>query len=94
MHPMRNFVESCLGGDPILPEMSIAERQAIEPGDVFLACTDGLWGALRDAEMADRLEASGVGLRESLLALGELSIARGGAGSDNSSAAALRWLGD
>jgi serine/threonine protein phosphatase PrpC len=94
MHPMRNFVESCLGGDPILPEMSITERQEIEPGDVLLACTDGLWGALRDTEMADRLEAPGAGLREALLALGELSIARGGAGSDNTSAAALRWLGD
>jgi serine/threonine protein phosphatase PrpC len=94
MHPMRNFVESCLGGDPILPEMSITERQEIESGDVFLACTDGLWGALRDTEMADRLEAPGAGLREALLALGELSIARGGAGSDNTSAAALRWLGD
>jgi serine/threonine protein phosphatase PrpC len=94
MHPMRNFVESCLGGDPILPEMSITERQEIEPGDVFLACTDGFWGALRDAEIADRLEAPGAGLRETLLALGELSIARGGAGSDNTSAAALRWLGD
>ena len=94
MHPMRNFVESCLGGDPILPEMSITERQEIESGDVFLACTDGLWGALRDTEMAARLEAPGAGLREALLALGELSIARGGAGSDNTSAAALRWLGD
>jgi PPM family protein phosphatase len=94
MHPMRNFVESCLGGDPILPEMSITARQEIESGDVFLACTDGLWGALKDTEMADRLEAPGAGLREALLALGELSIARGGAGSDNTSAAALRWLGD
>ena len=34
-HPMRNFVECCLGGDPILPEMSLdaapaapAERRA------------------------------------------------------------------
>jgi hypothetical protein len=49
---------------------------------------------LRDAEMTDRLEAPGAGLREALLALGELSVARGGAGSDNTSAAALRWLGD
>jgi hypothetical protein len=44
--------------------------------------------------MADRFEAPGAGLRESLLALGELSVARGGAGSDNTSAAVLRWLGD
>ena len=93
-HPMRNFVESCLGGDPILPEMSISERQVVEPGDLFLACSDGFWGALRDGEMSDLLGTAETGLRESLLALGELSIARGGVGSDNTSAAALRWLGD
>jgi serine/threonine protein phosphatase PrpC len=94
MHPMRNYVESCLGGDAILPDMSITQRQAIDPGDVFLVCTDGLWGGLRDGEMAQRLDAPGATLRDSLAALAALSIARGGAGSDNTTAAALRWLGD
>ncbi|HEY5102596.1 MAG TPA: PP2C family serine/threonine-protein phosphatase [Steroidobacteraceae bacterium] len=94
MHPMRNFVESCIGGDAILPDMSITPRQLIEPGDVFLVCTDGLWGALRDTEMTQRFEAPGATLRDSLLALAELAVARGGAGSDNTSAVALRWLGD
>jgi len=94
MHPMRNFVESCLGGDPILPDMSITPRQLVEPGDVFLVCTDGLWGALRDTEMTQRFEVPGATLRDSLLALWELAVARAGAGSDNTSAAALRWLGD
>lgn len=94
MHPMRNFVESCIGGDAILPDMSITPRQLIEPGDVFLVCTDGLWGSLRDAEMTQRFELPGTTLRDALMALGELAIARGGAGSDNTSAAALRWLGD
>jgi PPM family protein phosphatase len=94
MHPMRNFVESCIGGDAILPDMSIAPRRLIEPGDVFLVCTDGLWGAVRDTEMTQRFEAPGATLRDALLALGELAVLRGGAGSDNTSAAALRWLGD
>jgi serine/threonine protein phosphatase PrpC len=94
MHPMRNFVESCIGGDPILPDMSITPRQLLEPGDVLLVCTDGLWGALRDTEMTQRFEVPGATLRDSLLALGELAVARAGAGSDNTSAAALRWLGD
>jgi serine/threonine protein phosphatase PrpC len=94
MHPMRNFVESCLGGDPILPEMSIADRQPLEPGDVLLTCTDGFWGAVRDEEIEERFATAGVGLREAMLNLAELSIARGGTGSDNTSAAALRWLGD
>jgi PPM family protein phosphatase len=94
MHPMRNFVESCIGGDAILPDMSITQRLAVEPGDVFLVCTDGLWGALRDSEISQRLETPGATLRDSLLALGELAVTRAGAASDNTSAAALRWLGD
>jgi PPM family protein phosphatase len=94
MHPMRNFVESCIGGDAILPDMSITQRLAVEPGDVFLVCTDGLWGALRDSEISQRFETPGATLRDSLLALGELAVARAGVASDNTSAAALRWLGD
>jgi PPM family protein phosphatase len=92
-HPMRNFVECCLGGDPILPDMSLSRRRPLESGDVVLACTDGLWGALKDAEIAAELGAGGE-LREKLLALGERAVKRAGAGSDNTSAAALRWLGE
>src|SRR3981189_1239580 len=50
--PMRTFVECCLGGDPILPDMSLTRRRPLEPNDVLLACTDGLWGPLTDPEIA------------------------------------------
>ncbi len=93
-HPMRNFVECCLGGDPILPDMTLTGRRALEADDVLLVCTDGMWSTLKDEEIASRLGSSGTPIRETLLALGELAVARGGAGSDNTSAAALRWLGD
>jgi len=92
-HPMRNYVECCLGGDPILPEMSLGRRRAIEPNDVFLVCTDGLWGSLKDEEIVAELGSPGA-LRERLLRLGEKAVKRAGAASDNTSAAALRWLGD
>jgi PPM family protein phosphatase len=92
-HPMRNFVECCLGGDPILPDMSLSRRRPLESGDVVLACTDGLWGALQDVEIAAQLGAGGE-LREKLLALGERAVKRAGTASDNTSAAALRWLGE
>jgi PPM family protein phosphatase len=91
-HPMRNFVECCLGGDPILPDMSLSRRRALEPNDVLLVCTDGLWGAVTDAEIVAEL-GSGGALREKLLTLGERAVKRSGSGSDNTSAAALRWLG-
>ncbi len=35
-HPMRNFVECCLGGDPSIPEMTISGRRVLKPGDVLL----------------------------------------------------------
>ena len=92
-HPMRNFVECCLGGDPILPDMSITRRRPLEAGDVLLVCTDGLWGTLKDEEIAPELEGAGA-LREKLQKLGERAVKRAGGGSDNTSVAALRWLGE
>jgi len=92
-HPMRNFVECCLGGDPILPDMSLTRRRPLEPDDVLLACTDGLWGPLTDTEIATEVCAPGE-LREKLQQLGARAVQRAGNASDNTSAAALRWLGD
>jgi serine/threonine protein phosphatase PrpC len=92
-HPMRNFVECCLGGDPVLPDMSLTRRRPLQRNDVLLVCTDGLWGGLKDSEIAAELGAPGP-LREKLLALGERAVQRAGSGSDNTSAAALRWLGE
>jgi PPM family protein phosphatase len=91
-HPMRNFVECCLGGDPILPDMSLSRRRPLRPNDVLLVCTDGLWGGLKDPEIVEEFATPGA-LREKLLTLGERAVKRAGAGSDNTSAAALRWLG-
>src|SRR5580693_203038 len=90
-HPMRNFVECCLGGDPILPDMSLTRRRPLEPNDVLLVCSDGLWGPLTDAEIAAELGTPGE-LREKLLQLGTRAVQRAGGASDNTSAAALRWL--
>jgi PPM family protein phosphatase len=92
-HPMRNFVECCLGGDPIMPDMSLSRRRPLESGDVLLACTDGLWGSLKDAEIVSELAAGGE-LRAKLQVLGERAVKRAGAGSDNTTVAAVRWLGE
>lgn len=94
VHPMRNFVECCLGGDPILPDMTLARRRPLEPNDVLLLCTDGMWAGLRDSEIASELTAPGVALRQALTLLAERAVQRAGAASDNTSAAALRWIGE
>jgi serine/threonine protein phosphatase PrpC len=90
-HPMRNFVETCLGGDPMLPEMLIGRSLAVEAGDVMLVCTDGFWSALSDDDIAGSLYA-GVPLKTALQAIAEFSVRRGGPSADNSSAAVLRIL--
>lgn len=90
-HPMRNYVECCLGGDPILPEMSIARCQRVQPGDVLLVCSDGFWANLDEADILASLF-SGAPLLDSLQALADSAVRRAGAGSDNTSAAALRLI--
>ena len=91
-HPMRNFVESCLGGEALLPEMDISRRQALESGDVLLVCTDGLWAGLNDAAIAAVFSARETPLSEALAALCAQAVAAGGASCDNTSAAVLRFL--
>ncbi len=92
-HPMRNFVESCLGGDPIVPDMTLTRRRPLEPHDVLLVCTDGFWAGVKDSEIASEVGAPGVLLKEKLLELAQRAVVRTGAASDNTSVAALRWLG-
>jgi serine/threonine protein phosphatase PrpC len=91
-HPMRNFVESCIGGESLLPEMSIGLRQPLRPGDVLLACTDGLWGCLDDTAIASTFAASERPLTEALKLLAERAVRAGGAASDNTSGVAIRFL--
>ena len=94
IHPMRNFVECCLGGDPILPDMALTKRRPLEPNDVVFVCTDGMWAGVRDTEIASELGTPGVPLRQTLVELAERAVVRSGAASDNTSAAALRWVGE
>ena len=79
-HPMRNFVECCIGGDSPVPDMSITAKQALTPGDVLLACSDGLWSGMTDdeiSEMATRPGALDVPVR------GALDDRSGGIGHDD-----------
>jgi serine/threonine protein phosphatase PrpC len=91
-HPMRNFVECCLGGDVTLPGMTITGQKRLYPGDVLLACSDGFWSGLRDDEIAT-LGAGTDKLSVSLRSLGEQAVRVSGQFADNTSAAVIRWNG-
>ncbi len=90
-HPMRNYVECCLGGDPVLPEMSLSSLRRLEPGDLLLLCTDGFWSGLKEEDLLHFAEVTDEPLRAALTALGSRAVDASAPYSDNTSAAALRW---
>jgi serine/threonine protein phosphatase PrpC len=93
-HPMRNFVECCIGGDAPVPDMSITRKHTLQPGDVLLACTDGLWSGLSDDDVAQISKPGDNNIGESLKALSIKALNVNSPYSDNTTGAALRWLGD
>ena len=92
-HPMRNFVECCIGGDAPVPDMSITSRKKLEPGDVLLACSDGLWSGLSDADMAEIGLPGDDNLIENLKNLSMKALNVNSPYSDNTTGTALRWVG-
>ena len=93
-HPMRNFVECCLGGDPAVPEMTSSGRRRLKSGDILLLCTDGVWANLHDNDIAAFYPtADSQDVRAALEGLGRRATQASSPYSDNSTAAVLRWLG-
>jgi len=89
-HPMRNFVECCLGGDRALPDMSITGRIALADGDLLLACTDGFWSGLEERDIV-RLGTDQRPLDQLLHQASELAVNTNSPHSDNTSALAMIW---
>jgi serine/threonine protein phosphatase PrpC len=94
-HPMRNFVECCLGGDAHIPEMTINSRRPLKPNDVLLLCTDGIWANLKDSDIAGFAAAprgAPNDLRAALTRLCQRAVNASSPYSDNATAATLRWM--
>ena len=91
-HPMRNYVECCLGGDAPVPDMTVTSRKPLREGDVLLSCSDGLWTGISDSDIAS-LTVNGEGLSEKLKALSMQALRVNAPNSDNTTGTALQWLG-
>ena len=92
-HPMRNFVECCIGGDAPVPDMSITGKKELTAGDVLLACSDGLWSGLADEDMAGIGLPGDDNLAQNLKDLSIKALNANAPYSDNTTGTALRWFG-
>jgi serine/threonine protein phosphatase PrpC len=89
-HPDRNKLYNCLGAS-MPPRVEVARQASLEPGDVLLLCSDGLWGVLPDSEIAHRLATHTI-----VQAVPDMiAMATGIAGerADNTTALAIQWQG-
>jgi serine/threonine protein phosphatase PrpC len=74
-HPLKNVVTRALGGES---EVVVDVREVkVQPGDLYLLCSDGLTGMLSDADLRERL-GSGRSLHEICRGLVNDANARGG----------------
>lgn len=87
-HPDKSRLLKCVGG-PREPSVSLGQETLLNPDDVLLLCTDGLWEALPQETILGYLQQPELGdaVVDMLLAA---ESARGGS-SDNITAIALRW---
>lgn len=86
-HPMRHFVEYCLGGFTQLPEITVAGPVGLLAGDLLLTCSDGFWAGVPDAEIASAPESA---LETWLQDLADRAVRKTAPYADNTTAAALR----
>lgn len=90
LHPERNKVLNCLGA-PIEPRVDLGKVEALRKGDVLLLCTDGVWSAIHDKELA--LAFMNNQVTEALPEVLEHAVQRSGRAADNATAIALMWEG-
>lgn len=91
-HPMRNFVEECLGGEADNPKIEISNIEALETDDVILLCSDGFWSPLDMDVVAERLSEA-EDLQDELEALAKEANDAAKPHSDNVTAVAFRLEG-
>jgi PPM family protein phosphatase len=92
-HPMRHYVEYCLGGAAERPLITISEPVPLEHGDLLLVCSDGLWSGIADHDIAAGPEV-GTALADWLARVAGRAVRVGTPYSDNTTAVALRVLAD
>ena len=89
-HPDRNKLYNCLGASTP-PTVEIARPASLQPGDVLMLCSDGLWSTLPETEIVHQLATQGV--VRAVPDMVAMATAIAGAKSDNTTALAIMWQG-
>ena len=84
----RNVLFTCLGS-PGKPVVDTTGPLLMQPGDRVLLCSDGLWGAVTDAEIAEQLATRPIS--DAVPELVERALRNAGAKSDNVTVIAVEW---
>ena len=79
-HPQRNVLMGCLGSERP-PTIDFGEAAPPRSDDIFLLCSDGLWGHFRDEELGEILAANSP--RQAAELLIHRARVRGFGGGDN-----------
>jgi protein phosphatase len=89
-HPDRNKLYNCLGASSE-PRIDLSRQARLEPGDVLMLCSDGLWSMLPDREIVYQLSTRSV--VRAVPDMVAMAAAIGGARADNTTALAIMWQG-
>ncbi|WP_020652765.1 PP2C family protein-serine/threonine phosphatase [Massilia niastensis] len=89
-HPDRNKLYNCLGASSE-PKVELSRQASLEPGDVLMLCSDGLWTMLPETEIVHRLSTATV--VQAVPDMVQMAAAIGGARADNTTALAIAWQG-
>jgi len=84
----RNVLFTCLGS-PGKPMVDTAGPLLMQAGDRVMLCSDGLWGAVGDAQIVDLLSRHPIS--DAVPELVEVALRHSGAKSDNVTVLAVEW---
>lgn len=90
VHPQRNYVTRCLGGNISSPEITVSKSVRLKDRDVILLCSDGLWAHTDEQKMAELICGS-TPLPNIIKNLVQMAVEDAAPESDNVSAISIRW---
>lgn len=89
-HPDLNQITRCVGCQDEVPEVEHSETIMLEARDVILLCSDGLWGAFSDEEIAEHMSLDKMPLSELTERLAAMAEKKNYPNSDNVSVSTLK----